>query len=93
MNKQELINRMCELSDLKKGDANKFFTLLEKVLSEELRKGNHICLQNFGTFSPWPQTARAGRNPRTGASCLIPPRLSVKFKPGKRMTEILNKGY
>lgn len=90
MNKQELIDRMCDLSTLKRKEANEFLTLLEKILAEEIREGNYLCLQNFGTFLPWPQSPRPGRNPKTGTPCLIPPRLSVKFKPGKRFTNSLN---
>ena len=90
MNKQELINRMCDLSTLKRKEANEFLSLLESILTEEIREGNHICLQNFGTFVLWHQSARPGRNPKTGTPCLIPPRLSVKFKPGKRVTNSLN---
>ena len=51
---------------------------------------NEIILQGFGTFKAWEQAERTGRNPRTGISCKIPARRSVKFKPGKFLLRDLN---
>ena len=59
-------------------------------MTERLSKSDSLILQGFGTFHPWSQTAREGRNPRTGETCLIRPRRSVKFKPGKMLLQKLN---
>lgn len=60
------------------------------ILAEELKEGNSLMIQGFGCFSVWEQTERAGRNPRTGVSCTIPRRNSVKFRPGKTLLQKLN---
>ena len=44
----------------------------------------------FGSFTLWKQTARPARNPRENTVCMIAPRNSVKFKPGKFLLEHLN---
>ena len=52
-----------------------------------------MLLQNFGHFQPWQQKERFGRNPRTGVECPIRKRVSVKFKPGKGLLELLNEKH
>lgn len=64
-------------------------TLLE-TMEEGLSDGNEIVLQGFGTFRPWQQSSRLGRNPRTGESCPIAPRTSVKFRAGKNLLKVMN---
>lgn len=44
-----------------------------EAMGEELDKREEITLQGFGSFRPWPQSLRMGRNPRTGATCSIAP--------------------
>lgn len=62
-----------------------------EAMGEELDKREEITLQGFGSFRPWPQSLRIGRNPRTGAACLIAPRISIRFKAGKDLLKKLNK--
>lgn len=90
MNKRELIFRICEQSSFTQKEVNDFLLLLETTMADCIVKGDFICLQNFGIFSPWQQKIRQGRNPRTGVPCTIPPRLNIKFKPGKRMLAKIN---
>lgn len=90
MNKHELVNRICGQSSFTQKEVKEFLHLLETTMADCIVDGELICLQNFGTFSPWQQKTRQGRNPRNGVTCMIPPRLSIKFKPGKRMLKRIN---
>ena len=69
--------------------SRQFLNAFQEVLTETLQRGP-IALQGFGTFEPWNQKERQGRNPRTGVTCMIAPRKSVKFKPGKFLLRDLN---
>lgn len=71
-------------------ECNRFLIAWEDLVSERLQKNESLMLQGFGSFSCWKQTERLGRNPRTGETCLIRPRTSVKFKPGKQLLGKLN---
>ncbi|MCS2892284.1 HU family DNA-binding protein [Parabacteroides faecis] len=91
MNKSDLIKSISNRTEYTETVCRNMVEALMAILAEELDEGNGIVLQGFGSFSPWHQTGRAGRNPRTGKTCMITPRISVKFKPGKLLLRKLNK--
>ena len=91
MNKTELVEALASKMEMPQYKVRDFINQFQVVLEEELVKDNGgIVLQGFGSFSLWKQTARMGRNPRTGSECLIQPCNSVKFKPGKFLLNALN---
>lgn len=91
MNKNDLVRRLSSRLSLTQQDSILYLNTLLDIVSEELSAGDNLVLQGFGTFSRWEQTERIGRNPRTGTTCMIHPRNSVKFKPGKFLLNRLNK--
>lgn len=90
MNKTDLINEVAFKMGVPRYQSLKFINTFQVVLADAMKEDNAIALQGFGTFSPWKQTERVGRNPRKGTACIIPPRTSVKFKPGKLLLHTLN---
>lgn len=90
MNKAELTKSLASKMSVTQSQAQKFLDTFQEILGEELKQDNNLSLLGFGVFSPWKQTERIGRNPRTGVECVIKPRLSVKFKPATRFLETLN---
>ena len=90
MNKAELTKSLANRLSVTQSQAQKFLDTFQEILAEELKQDNNLSLLGFGVFSPWKQTERIGRNPRTGVECVIKPRLSVKFKPATRFLETLN---
>lgn len=91
MNKNDLVRTLSFRLSLTQQDSVLYLNTLLEVISQELSEGNNLMLQGFGTFARWEQTERIGRNPRTGMTCLIHSRNSVKFKPGKFLLKKLNK--
>ena len=89
MNKTELVNVFAERIDMPQNQARLYLNVLLGIMEETLKEES-IMLQGFGTFVPWKQTERPGRNPRTGTPCRVPARMSVKFKAGKYLLETLN---
>jgi DNA-binding protein HU-beta len=55
-----------------------------------LKKGHDVTLVGFGSFSVKKTAGRSGRNFKTGATIDIPPRKSVRFKPGKNLKDSVN---
>jgi len=53
-----------------------------------LANGDSVVMRNFGAFQVKETKAKIGRNPKDpGRDMMIPPRATVKFKPGKEMKE------
>lgn len=90
MNKTELVKSISSRTAYTETACRNILNLLLDTMAEELNSENDIALHGFGSFSPWHQTSRIGHNPRTGNSCMISPRVSVKFKPGKLLLKKLN---
>ena len=90
MNKNDLINELAAKLDITRTASKQYLEALEETLGDALEEGEPVVLQGFGTFSRWQQTGRPGRNPKTGTPCMIVPRNSVKFKPGKYLLEKMN---
>lgn len=90
MNKNDLIKEIsCQLS-ITQVESLRFLNAWQDIVERELEKGGDVMLQGFGSFSLWKQTERLGRNPRNGVPCVIRPRFSVKFRPGKTFLSKLN---
>lgn len=66
---------------------NGFFTTLEEVLA----KGDNLSVIGFGKFEVVEQGARTCRNPKTGEAIKVAAKKVVKFRPGKALSEIVNK--
>ena len=90
MNKADLVNLLATKMHITQCQSREFLNTFQEVLTEAMKKDSPVMLQGFGTFAPWVQKERSGRNPRTWISCAIPARTSVKFKPGKFLLKELN---
>lgn len=85
MKKSELINVLSARCGLSKADSDKAINSFINIIQEAITKEKTLTLVGFGTFSVKDTAARRGRNFKTGKSIRIPPRKSVKFKPGKTL--------
>lgn len=90
MNKTDLIKSMAFRAGCTEVVARQMLKAVLEAMEEGLSNRNNIVLQGFGTFRPWAQSSREGRNPRTGENCLIAPRTSVRFRAGKDLLKVMN---
>ena len=87
MNKKQLIERMVEHTDSRKGEAEKHLEAFTAAVSGALKAGEEVQLPGFGKFYVREQKAREGRNPQSGARMNIPARKVPAFKAGKSFKE------
>ncbi len=90
MNKSELVEALSKDSGLTKTESEKAINSLVKIIESTLKKGNDVTLVGFGSFSVKTTAGRSGRNFKTGKTIEIPPRKSVRFKPGKNLKDSVN---
>jgi integration host factor subunit beta len=60
--------------------------LLEHM-ADALAEGERIEVRGFGSFSLHYRPTRVGRNPKTGATVIVPDKHVPHFKPGKELRE------
>lgn len=90
MNKTELISAMAHQAELTKKDTEKALNALINTIESELKKGGKVQLLGFGIFETSVRKEREGKNPKTKETIIIPRSVSVKFKAGKPLKDMLN---
>ncbi len=90
MNKIELIEHIAKQADISKAAAGRALEAVVGGVRSSLKKGNSVTLVGFGTFSVGKRAARAGRNPRTGATIKIKAAKVPKFRAGKALKDAVN---
>lgn len=90
MNRMDVVYKLAAKLGVKPSQSRDFLLAFEEVLTEALQEDETIGFHGFGSFAPWKQVERPGRNPRNGTPYQIAPRVSVKFKPGKFLLNTLN---
>lgn len=88
MNKNELIEKMAEISGLTKKDSSAALDAFIKTVEAQLKAKDKITIPGFGIFDLSTRKARTGRNPKTGEEIKIPASVVPKFKVGKSLKEI-----
>ncbi len=90
MNKAQLIDAVADATDLSKASAGRAVESMLDIITSCLKNGDAVTLVGFGTFTTRNRAARAGRNPRTGATIQIPASTLPVFKPGKALKDAVN---
>lgn len=92
MTKRDLVVRISNETGMIQQDVLKVVQRTLDHISEAVADGHTVELRNFGVFEVKSRKARVGRNPNAPEKDVpIPPRMVVKFKPGKEMREALTK--
>lgn len=91
MTKTQLIHQMAQDAGITKAQAAEAYASFTNSITTTLKKGDRATLIGFGTFSVSKRDARTARNPRTNEMIKVPARTVAKFKPGKALSEAVNK--
>jgi nucleoid DNA-binding protein len=89
LTKNNIINYLKRNSSLSVGEAS---SIVESFLSviKLKSKSKSVKLSGFGTFSFKKTPKRAGRNPKTKDSYIIPELYKLNFKPSSKVKEQIN---
>lgn len=89
MTKADLVDKIAEKAGLTKVASEKALNAFLDSVNEVLLAEGKLNLTGFGTFAVETRQARKGRNPRTGETITIPATKVVKFRPGRKLKEII----
>lgn len=88
--KKELIDRIADATGVKRVVVKKIVqSFLDNVIVE-LGRGNRLEFRDFGVFEVKHRAARIAQNPKTLKKVKVPPKQTVKFKPGRLMKQTMS---
>ena len=85
-----------KLADLRtnilRKDINLCCSIILNSLIEAIRNNNRVEIRGFGSFFSKNLKSKTGRNPKTGATILLPEgRKTLRFRPSKILLKRINK--
>ena len=89
LTKNNIINYLKKNSSLSVGEASNIFESFLFLIKSK-SKSKSVKLSGFGTFSVKKTPKRAGRNPKTKDSYIIPELNKLNFKPSNKVKEKIN---
>jgi DNA-binding protein HU-beta len=87
MNKADIINRVHEILDTTKADAERAVDCVFDTIEKALKDGDQVSVAQFGIFEAKMRDARDARNPRTGETVKVPAMRVPKFRAAKALKE------
>ena len=91
INKSDLIDMMAKSTKMSKTACKDVLEAFVEAVEKSLKRKKSVVLTGFGTFSVMKRQARTGINPATGKKMQIPSKNVPKFKPGKRLKDLVAK--
>jgi DNA-binding protein HU-beta len=89
VNNKEFIQELSKRLDISASDAQDDVQKLLGVLTSQLQGENAtISVQNFGVFEVKKKMERISVNPVTQQRMLVPPKLSLAFRPSPKLKEM-----
>jgi len=89
LSKKSVVKNIVKNTSISSLDASNLLEIF-LLLIKSKSKSKNVKLSGFGTFSYKETPKRIGRNPRTLDSYIIPAIYKLKFKPSKKIKEVIN---
>ena len=88
MTRSELIQKISSrFPQLTATDVDMAVRVIMDSMSKALARGGRIEVRGFGSFGINYRPPRKGRNPKTGASVMVPAKYMPHFKAGKELRD------
>lgn len=92
MTKKKLINSISQEKEIHPNDVRHVIQAFLDKITDCLSQGERLEFREFGVFEVVERKQKIGRNPKNAAvPIIIPARLAVKFTPGKKMRQVVEK--
>lgn len=91
MDAKTFINTLSERLDRDPEDVAMLVRELGVLLAEKIKEGDSVSVPGFGSFEPKMRAERVTSHPSTGKKILVPPKMSLVFKPSAIMRQKVRK--
>ena len=86
---RHIAEKLSELHELPKRQANEMLTQVVDMIAKSLKKGDKIRLTGLGILQVRKRAARMGRNPQTGEPVKIKASKKIAFRAAKDLKEAI----
>lgn len=90
INKQDLVNAICEQAHLSKKDARNAVDVAFGLIEQAILNGQEVNITNFGAFVPKVRQSRDGTHPKSHDRITIKEAKTVSFRLSKALKDKLN---
>lgn len=91
MTNQELIATLAKRLGWTQRQASEILEATVSIINTNLEENNSINIQGFGLFETKKKGERISVNPVSKQRFLVPPKISLSFRPGQTIKETLKK--
>jgi len=91
MTNQELIAALAKRMGWTQRETSDILESTISILRENLEDGNSVNIQGFGLFETKKKGERISVNPVSKQRFLVPPKISLSFRPGQTIKDNLKK--
>ena len=92
--KKELVNKISQKHNIHPNEVRNVIQSFLDEMTDCLAKGDRLEFRDFGIFEIVQRKQKIGRNPKNAAvAIVIPARSAVKFTPGKKMKQMIEKPH
>lgn len=85
MDSKSLNEELAQLLGRSEAEISELSSRLADVIGELVANGDSIIIPAFGSFEPKKRAERVSVHPSSGKKLLIPPKLSIVFKPSSSL--------
>jgi DNA-binding protein HU-beta len=89
INKGEIIALISKTAELSTYKGRKFLNAFLDIVTEELKQGNDVKIEEFGRFTKQLVKEKVSVNPQTSQRLVVPEHNTVKFIPYKKFKELI----
>jgi len=90
--KKMLVQMIASSKGVHPDDVREIIQSFLDLMTDHLSNGNRLEFRDFGVFEIVKRKQKVGRNPKNASvPIVIPARSVVKFTPGKKMREVVEK--
>lgn len=91
MDSKTLINTLADKLGRSPEDVTRLVRSLSDVLADSVKEGDTVAMPGFGSFEPKMRAERIATHPSTGKKILVPPKMSIVFKPSAILKQKVRK--
>lgn len=91
MDTKSFINILAERIDRDPDDVAMLIRSMGTIIANSVKEGDVVAVPAFGTFESKMRAERVTNHPSSGKKILVPPKLSIVFKPSAILKQRVRK--